>query len=103
MNYHRKYILSTQNTSMLCCSMTHVTQQTVALNYRYPFPISWQFTTCMIRNDQERKQPNCVACVIQIGDCSIEQANEETYLPFNALTLYKFTFKIWVTAGYKLN
>ena len=24
-------------------------------------------------------------------------------LPFNALTLYTFTFKIWVTAGYKLN
>ena len=25
------------------------------------------------------------------------------HLPFNALTLYMFTFKIWVTAGYKLN
>ena len=23
--------------------------------------------------------------------------------PFNALTLYTFMFKIWVTAGYKLN
>ena len=30
-------------------------------------------------------------------------ATISTYLPFNALTLYMFTFKIWVTAGYKLN
>ena len=37
------------------------------------------------------------SCIKYLG------ADLDEHLPFNALTLYMFTFKIWVTAAYKLN